>query len=57
MYDNISLIINGHNEVYKVHTPTNAPFITLDKVLKFTLDITLIAPTYFGVGPSSGSLH
>jgi hypothetical protein len=26
---------------YKVHTPTNALFIKLDKVLKFTLKITL----------------
>jgi len=26
--------------VYKVHTPTNALFIKLDKVLKFTLKIT-----------------
>jgi len=28
-------------EVYKVHTPTNALFIKLDKVLKFILKITL----------------
>jgi len=26
---------------YKVHTPTNALFITLDKVSKFTLKLTL----------------
>jgi len=26
---------------YKVHTPTNALFIKLDKVLKFTLKLTL----------------
>jgi len=24
-------------DIYKVHTPTNAPFFKLDKVLKFTL--------------------
>ena len=28
-------------DIYKVHTPTNALFIKLDKVLKFTLKITL----------------
>jgi len=30
-----------NNKEYKVHTPTNALFIKLDKVLKFTLKITL----------------
>jgi len=29
-----------HFDIYKVHTPTNALFIKLDKVLKFTLKIT-----------------
>ena len=27
--------------IYKVHTPTNELFIKLDKILKFTLKITL----------------
>jgi len=30
-----------HFDIYKVHSPTNARFIKLDKVLKFTLKITL----------------
>ena len=30
----------AHFDVYKVHKPTNALFIKLDKVLKFTLKIT-----------------
>ena len=30
-----------HFDIYKVHTPTNGLFIKLDKVLKFTLKITL----------------
>jgi len=30
-----------HFDIYKVHTPTNALFIKLDKVLKFTLKLTL----------------
>ena len=30
-----------HFDIYKVNTPTNALFIRLDKVLKFTLKITL----------------
>ena len=30
-----------HFDIYKVHTPTNALFIKPDKVLKFTLKITL----------------
>ena len=32
---------------YKVHTPTNALFIKLDKVLKFTLKITLTCSYIF----------
>jgi len=30
-----------HFDIYKVHSPTNALFIKLDKVLNFTLKITL----------------
>ena len=33
--------------IYKVHTPTNALFIKLDKVLKFTLKITLTCSYMF----------
>ena len=29
-----------HFDIYTVHTPTNALYIKLDKVLKFTLKIT-----------------
>ena len=29
-----------HFDIYQVHTPTNALFIKLDKLLKFTLKIT-----------------
>jgi hypothetical protein len=29
-----------HFSIYEVHTPTNALFIKIDKVLKFTLKIT-----------------
>ena len=34
-------------EFYKVHTPTNALFIKLDKVLKFMLKITLACSYMF----------
>jgi len=34
-------IVTVHFDIYKVHTPTNALFIKLDKDLKFTLKITL----------------
>jgi len=30
-----------HSDIYKVRTPTNALFITLDNVLIFTLKLTL----------------
>ena len=30
-----------HFDIYKIQTPTNAIFIKLDKVLKFTLKLTL----------------
>ena len=33
----------------KVHTPTDALFIKLDKVLKFTLKSFQLAPTCFGL--------
>jgi len=33
--------MNNETGIYKVHTPTNALFIKLDKVSKFTLKITL----------------
>ena len=33
--------------IYKVHTPTNALFIKLDNVLKFTLKITLTCSYMF----------
>ena len=33
--------------IYKVHKPTNALFIKLDKVLKFTLKITLTCSYMF----------
>jgi len=36
-----------HFGIYKVHTPTNALFIKLDKVLKFTLKITLTCSYMF----------
>ena len=36
-------------DIYKVHTPTDALFIKLDKVLKFTLKSRRLAPTYFGL--------
>jgi len=29
-----------HFDIYKVHTPTNALFIKLEEVLKFTLKVT-----------------
>jgi hypothetical protein len=46
-----------HPEIYTVHSPTNAPFIKLGKILKFTLKYTQnIAPTCFGLRPS-GSLY
>ena len=34
-------------DIYEVHTPTNALFIKLDKVLKFTLKITLTCSYMF----------
>jgi len=36
-----------HFDIYKVHTPTNALFIKLDKVLKFTRKITLTCSYMF----------
>jgi len=36
-----------HFDIYKVHTPTNALFIKLDKVLKFTLKRTLTCSYMF----------
>ena len=46
-----------HFDTYNVQTPKNALFIKLDKDLKFTLKSLRLAPTYFGLRPSSGSLH
>jgi len=34
-------------DIYKVHSPTNALFIKLDKALKFTLNITLTCSYMF----------
>jgi len=34
-------------KIYKVHSPTNALFIKLDSVLKFTLKITLTCSYMF----------
>ena len=39
-----SLYFKPNNGIYKIHTPTNALFIKLDKVFKFTL--TLITLTW-----------
>jgi len=36
-----------HFDIYKVHTPTNALFIKLDEVLKFTLKLTLTCSCMF----------
>jgi len=36
-----------HFDIYKVHTPTNALFIKLDKVLNFTLKIISICSSAF----------
>jgi len=36
-----------HFDIYKVHLPTNALFIKLDRVLKFTLQITLACSYVF----------
>ena len=36
-----------HFDIYKVHTPTNALFIKLDKVLKFTFKIMLTCSYMF----------
>jgi len=36
-----------HFDTYKVHTPTNALFLKLDKVLKFTLKLTLTCSNMF----------
>jgi len=36
-----------HFDIYKVHTLTNVLFITLDKILKFTLKIILTCPYMF----------
>ena len=36
-----------HFDIHKVHTPTNALCIKLDKVLKFTLNITLTCSYMF----------
>jgi hypothetical protein len=41
----------------KLLIPTNAPFYFTYKMLKYTVKISLVAPTCFGPsGPSSGSL-
>jgi len=37
-------------DIYKVHTPINALFIKIDKVLKFTLKITLTCSYMFRSG-------
>jgi len=45
-------------EFYIVHSPTNALFIKLEKSFKIYIKIhTNIAPTCFGLRPSSGSLY
>jgi len=36
-----------HFDIYKVHTPTNALSVKLDRVLKFTLKITLTCSYMF----------
>jgi len=36
-----------HFDIHKVHTPTNALFIKLDNILKFTSKITLICSYMF----------
>jgi len=38
-----------HFDIYKLHTPTNALSIKLDKVLKFTLKITSDLPLHVSV--------
>ena len=40
-----------HINIYKVQTPTNTLYITLDKILKFTLKSLWLAPTCFGLRP------
>jgi len=44
-------------EIYKVHSPTNALFIKLVNFKIYIKIHTNIAPKYFGLRPSSGSLH
>jgi len=41
-----------HFDIYTVHTRTNALFIKLEKVLKFTLKSIRLVPTCFGLRPS-----
>ena len=43
----ITYSIQSVKNVYKVHTPTNELLIKLDKILKFTLKITLICSYMF----------
>jgi hypothetical protein len=44
---NFFYLCTVHFDIYKVHTPTYAFFIKLDKVLKFTLKITLTCSYMF----------
>ena len=46
-----------HYGVYIVHSPTIAPFIKLGEVELYTRIHIIIAPTCFGLRPSSGSLY
>jgi len=43
----LSLYCTLHFDIDKVHTPKNAFYIKLDKVLKFTLKITLACSYVF----------
>ena len=39
----------AHFDIYKVHTPTNALFITVDKDLNFKTSSSLIKGAFVGV--------
>jgi hypothetical protein len=45
-----------HSEIHIVHSPTNALFINLERFKIYTRIHTNVAPTCFGLRPSSGSL-
>ena len=56
-FDCLIVCMETNGGLYIVHSPTNALFIKLGKVQIYVKIHIIIAPTYFGLRPSSGNLY